>query len=71
MIIWTNLGAVNTSLIVMMLLIDSLLWRKVHDGDVPSRYEHAAFTLGSDLFIYAGAQTTGPLGDMWKYKSCM
>ena len=54
-----------------MLLIDSTQWRKVHDGDVPSRYEHAVFTVGSDLFVYAGAQTTGPLGDMWKYKSCM
>ena len=51
--------------------IDALQWRKCYDGKIPARYEHASFTLGSDLLIFAGAQTTGPLNDIWKYQYCM
>ena len=55
----------------MLFAVDSLKWRKVHDGDFPARYEHASFTHGSDLFVFGGAETTGPLNDIWKYKYCM
>ena len=50
---------------------DSLQWSKLHDEDIPARYEHASFTTSTgDLFIFAGAQTTGPLNDVWKYQFC-
>ena len=51
--------------------VDTLQWRKVDDGKIPARYEHASFTLGSDLYLFAGAQTSGPLNDIWKYQYCM
>ena len=55
---------------VILCSTDSIRWRKVHNGDTPARYEHAAFTHGGDLYVFAGAQTTGPLNDMWKYQHC-
>ena len=56
--------------ILILSAVDALRWRKVNDGGIPARYEHASFALGSDLFLFAGAQTTGPLNDIWKYISC-
>lgn len=65
-------GAVGTTPYILVLsAVDALKWRKVDDGGIPARYEHASFILGSDLFLFAGAQTTGPLNDIWKYQYCM
>ena len=73
----SDVGAVGTTsdmvtvTYILFFAVDTLQWRKVDGGGLPARYEHTSFTVGSDLYLFAGAQTTGPLNDIWRYQYCM
>ena len=45
----------------------SFSWRKATSTGLPPRYEHAAFTVCDDIYVFAGAQESGPMNDLWKY----
>lgn len=42
-------------------------WCKATSTGLPPRYEHAAFAVGDDVYVFAGAQENGPMNDLWKY----
>lgn len=45
----------------------SFSWCKATSTVLPPRYEHAAFAVGDDVYVFAGAQENGPMNDLWKY----